>query len=60
MSEIKRDPITMPDPNNYGEVLECFDCNHSLADIARWIARNEAEAEEMVFLLQGIIRGPVQ
>jgi predicted Fe-S protein YdhL (DUF1289 family) len=60
MSEVKREPIIMPDPDNDGEVLECFDCNHSLADIARWIAKNEAEAEEVIALLQGILRGPVQ
>lgn len=56
MSEMKREPhLVVID----GVECEAFDADHSLADIARWIARNETEAEEMVALLQGILRGPV-
>ena len=57
MSEVKREPhFVVID----GVECEAFDADHSLADIARWIARNEAEAEEMVTLLQEMMRGPVQ
>lgn len=50
MSEVKREPIYTRDEN--GNELATFDAGHSLADIARWIARNPVDAEEMVFLLR--------
>lgn len=56
MSEMKREPhLVVID----GVECEAFDADHSLADIARWIARNETEAEEILALLQRILRGPV-
>lgn len=54
MSEVMREPtLTIQD----GEEQWTFDENHSLADIARWIARNHADAEEVIYLLQGMIGG---
>ena len=49
MAEIKRDPVRIV----VGEVeYAAFDEDHTLADIARWIASNPYEAEEMVGLLE--------
>lgn len=45
MSEIKRDPICAIDEN--GDELATFDANHTLADIARWVCKNPADAEEL-------------
>jgi len=45
MSEIKRDPIYSQSAN--GDELATFDADHTLADIARWVCRNRADAEEV-------------
>lgn len=55
MSECKRDPVFGCD--NQGNELVIFDENHSLADIARWIATNTDEAEEMIVLLRSMVDG---
>jgi hypothetical protein len=53
VSEIMRDPIYSTDAN--GDELATFDAQHSLADIARWIARNRVDAADVVRILQDIL-----
>lgn len=48
MAEIKREPVRII----VGDTeYEAFDENHSLSDIARWILKNEVDAEELIRLL---------
>lgn len=54
MSEVKRDPIISLDVN--GDEIAAFDANHSLADIARWLLRNRAEAEELHLILGDMLQ----
>lgn len=56
MSEIKREPYLVEID---GVDCEAFDADHSLADIARWII-DGGGGEEMIDLLQQMLRGPVQ
>jgi len=53
MSEIKRQPIVIYDAD--GEKMEAFDANHTLADIARWVCENEADAEELVRIISEML-----
>jgi hypothetical protein len=57
MAEIMREPIIGTDEN--GDETVTFDINHSLADIARWIMRNQSEAEELHSILGGMLEGKV-
>jgi hypothetical protein len=50
MPEICTPPIIQLDEN--GEPTVTFTENHTLADIARWICRNQADREMMIHLLQ--------
>lgn len=55
MSEVCRSPIYTVDEN--GDELVTFDAHHSLADIARWLAKNRVEAEDMIEILKAEIAG---
>jgi len=51
MAEIKRDPVTLINKAT-GEEWICFDEDHTLSDIARWILNgNPVDAGELIRLL---------
>jgi hypothetical protein len=52
MTEIKTPPIVTEDEN--GDKFYTFGPQHSWADIARWIAGNESDRQEMLRLLQEV------
>jgi len=56
MSEVCTPPATKTDHN--GDEWVTFGPDHTLADIARWIARNKVDAEEMIYLLLEMVASP--
>jgi hypothetical protein len=53
MSEVCTPPMILRHTD--GTDLAAFGPDHTLADIARWIAQNKVEAEEMIHLLQEMV-----
>ena len=56
MPEIKTDPITCVDDE--GNDVVCFNSEHTLADIVRWIMINRCEAEEIFRILGSELEKP--
>lgn len=51
MAEIKREPVKIV----VGDIeYEAFDENHTWADIARWVRKNEVDAASLVQLLGAV------
>ena len=49
MGEVKTPPIAGVDEN--GDDVVCFNADHSLGDIVRWIMQNRGEAEDIYQML---------
>lgn len=55
MSEVMTPPTVTQDTN--GDPLVTFTADHSLADIARWIMQNRADAQDLHMILGQMLDG---
>lgn len=55
MGEIKREPWYFTPPHSVGEekTWTCFDEDHTVSDIARWIIKNDMQEDVVYFLTDG-------
>lgn len=55
MPEIKREPICITLPHSVDEEnpLVCFDEDHTIADIARWLIEKDYDTDIIYMLIEG-------